>query len=123
MTPEILTVVVLGALLGLALLQVRWVLFPPAPNLVAEIDAWRRGRERAELRVGTPTPASPLGRLTRWVNETLRARRPEFLDTLAPDLAVTGRDLQAWLGKVVILALVFGLGPTVLMLARRTRAA
>ena len=78
MTPEILPVVILGALLGLALLQVRWVLFPPAPDLVAEIDAWRRGRERAELRVGTPTPASPLGRLTRWVNETLHARRPEY---------------------------------------------
>ncbi len=123
MTPGILPVVVLGALLGLALLQLRWVLFPPSPDLVAEIEAWRRGRDRAGLRAGTPTPASPLGRLTRWVNETLRARRPEFLDTLAPDLAVTGRDLQAWLGKVVTLALVFGLGPTVLMLARRTRDA
>ena len=93
MTPGILPVVVLGALLGLALLQLRWVLFPPAPDLVAEVEAWRRGRERAELRAGTPTPESPLGRLTRWVNETLRARRPEFLDTLAPDLAVTGRCL------------------------------
>ena len=60
---------------------------------------------------GHPAPASPLGRLTRWVNETLRARRPEFLDNLAPDLAITGRDLQAWLTKVVTIALVFGLGP------------
>lgn len=121
MTPVIVPVVVLGALLGVALLQLRWVVFPPAPDLVAEIEAWRRGRERAELRAGTQTPGSPLGRLTRWVNETLRSRQPDFLDTLAPDLAVTGRDLQAWLGKVVTLALVFGLGPTVLMLARRTR--
>jgi len=120
-TPVTLPVIVLGALLGVALLQLRWVLVPPAPDLVAEIEAWRRGRERAELRAGTSTPASPLGRLTRWVNETLRARRPEFLDTLAPDLAVTGRDLQTWLGKVVTLVLVFGLGPTVLMLARRAR--
>ena len=116
-------VIVLGALLGVALLQLRWVLFPPAPDLVAEIEQWRRGRERAGLRAGAQAPASPLGRITRWVNETLRAYRPEFLDTIAPDLAVTGRDLHAWLGKVVTLTLVFGLGPTVLMLLRRTRDA
>lgn len=119
MTP----VIVLAALLGVALLQLRWVLFPPAPDLVAEIDQWRRGRERAELRAGAEAAVSPLGRLTRWVGEMLRAYRPEFLDTLAPDLAITGRDLQAWLGKVVTLTLLFGLGPTVVMVLRRTRDA
>ena len=119
MTP----VIVLGALLGVGLLQLCWVLFPPAPDLVAEIEHWRRGRERAGSRAGAEAPASPLGRITRWVAETLRAYRPEFLSTLAHDLAVTGRDLQTWLGKVIALTLVFGFGPTVLMLVRRTRDA
>lgn len=116
-------VIVLGALLGVALLQLRWVLFPPAPDLVAEIEQWRRGRERAGLRAGTDAPVSPLGRITRWVTETLRTYRPDFLDTLAPDLAVTGRDLQSWLSRVVTLTLVFGFGPTLLMLLRRARDA
>jgi tight adherence protein C len=114
-------VIVLGALLGLGLLQLWWLAFPPTPDLAAEIDQWRRGRELATMRVGTPEPVSPLGRLSRWVAETLRTYRPEFLDTLAPDLAITGRDLQSWLTKVTGLVLVFGLGPTVLMLARRLR--
>lgn len=114
-------VIVLAALLGLALLQLRWALFPPVPDLITEIEAWNRGRERAELRAGTEAPASPLGRITRWVAETLRAYKPDFLDTLTPDLAVTGRDLQTWLTRVVTLVLIFGLGPTVVMLARRTR--
>jgi len=114
-------VIILGALLGLALLQLRWLAFPPAPDLAAEIDRWRRGRELATLRVGSPDAVSVLGRLSRWVAETLRSYRPEFLDTLAPDLAITQRDLQSWLTKVTGLVLVFGLGPTVLMLARRLR--
>lgn len=114
-------VIVLGALLGLALLHLRWVLFPPPPDLVAEIEHWRRGRERAESRAGTVAPVSPLGRVTRRVIETVRAYRPQLLETLEPDLAVTGRDLQAWSARVVTLVLVFGLGPTVLMLMRRTR--
>jgi hypothetical protein len=113
-------VIVLGVLLGLALLQLRWVVLPPAPDLVAEIEQWRRGRERAGRRAGAEAPASPLGRLTRWVTEALRTYRPESLETLAPDLAVTGRDLQSWLGRVVTITVVFGLGPTALMLLRRT---
>ena len=112
-------VIVLGALLALGLLQLRWLAFPPTPDLAAEIDQWRRGRELATLRAGAPVPVSPLGRLSRWVAETLGSYRPEFLDTLAPDLAITQRDLQSWLTKVTGLVLVFGLGPTVLMLARR----
>lgn len=112
-------VIVLGILLGIALLQLRWVLFPPAPNLGVEIDRWRRGRDRAAARVGVQVPTSPIGRLTRWVGEALRAYRPDTLERLAPDLAITGRDLQSWLGKVVTLMLVFGLGPIVLMLLRR----
>ena len=114
-------VIVLGALLALGLLQLRWLAFPPTPDLAAEIDQWRRGRELATQRAGTPDPVSPLGRLSRWVAETLRSYRPEFLETLAPDLAITQRDLQSWLTKVTGLVLVFGLGPTVLMLARRLR--
>ena len=114
-------VIVRGALLALGLLQLRWLAFPPTPDLAAEIDQWRRGRELATQRAGTPDPVSPLGRLSRWVAETLRSYRPEFLETLAPDLAITQRDLQSWLTKVTGLVLVFGLGPTVLMLARRLR--
>lgn len=114
-------VIVLGALLALGLLQLRWLAFPPTPDLAAEIDQWRRGRELATQRAGTPDPVSPLGRLSRWVAETLRSYRPEFLETLAPDLAITQRDLQSWLTKVTGLVLVFGLGPTVQMLARRLR--
>ena len=106
-------VIVLGALLALGLLQLRWLAFPPTPDLAAEIDQWRRGRELATQRAGTPDPVSPLG--------PLRSYRPEFLETLAPDLAITQRDLQSWLTKVTGLVLVFGLGPTVLMLARRLR--
>lgn len=117
MTP----VVVLGALLAIGLLQLRWLLFPPPPDLVAEIDRWRRGRDQANLRAGTPEPASPLGLLTRWVAETLRAYRPQFLDTLAPDLAITGREPQAWLARVIALSVVFGCAPAVLMAARRVR--
>lgn len=112
-------VIVLGTLLALGLLQLRWLVFPPTPDLAAEIDQWRRGRELATMRAGTPDPVSPLARLGRWVAETLRIYRPEFLDTLAPDLAITQRDLQSWLTKVTGLALAFGLGPTVLILARR----
>ena len=114
-------VIILGALLALGLLQLRWLAFPPTPDLAAEIAQWRRGREIATQRVGTPDPVSPLGRLSRWVGETLRSYRPDFLDTLAPDLAITRRDLQSWLTKVTGLVLVFGLGPMVLMLARRLR--
>ncbi len=70
-------VVVLGALLGLALLQVRWLAFPPAPDLIGEIEDWRRGRERATQRAaGGPAPVSPIGRLTRWVVETVDHYRP-----------------------------------------------
>lgn len=112
-------VIVLGALLALGLLQLRWQAFPPTPDLVAEIDQWRRGRELATQRVGVPVPVSPIGRLTRWVTETLRTFRPQFLDSLDPDLAITQRDLQTWLTRVVGLTLTFGLGPTVLMVARR----
>ena len=119
MTP----VIVLGALLGVGLLQLYWLLFPPAPDLVTEIEQWRRGRERAGSRAGAEAPASPLGKITRWVAETLRAYRPGFLTTLAPDLAVTGRDLQTWLSRVITMTVAFGLGPTVLMLVRRTRDA
>jgi tight adherence protein C len=112
-------VIVLGVLLGLGLLQLRWLAFPPVPDVAAEIDQWRRGRELATLRAGIPEPVSPLGRLSRWVAETLRAYRPDFLDTLAPDLAITQRDLHSWLTKVIGLALVFGFGPVALMLLRR----
>jgi hypothetical protein len=113
-------VVVLGALLGLALLQVRWLAFPPAPDLIGEIEDWRRGRERATQRAaGGPAPVSPIGRLTRWVVETVDHYRPEWLTSLAPDLAITQRELHSWLARVVGLALTFGLGPTVLMLGRR----
>lgn len=115
MTPVIL----LSILLGLGLLQLLWLAFPPAPDLVTEIDQWRRGRERAGRRANTDTPVSPLGRATRWVSETLRSHRPEFLDTLAPDLAITGRDLQTWLARVVVTTAALALGPTVLMLLRR----
>ncbi len=114
-------IIVLGSLLALGLLQLRWLLFPPAPDLVAEIYQWRRGRERATERVGTSQTLSPLGRLTRWVVDTLRTYRPEFLDNLAPDLAITQRDLQSWLTRVTGLALGFGLAPIVLVLGRRLR--
>ena len=112
-------VIVLGVLLGLALLQLRWVVFAPPPDLVTEIDRWRRGRERAGLRAGTEAPVSPLGRITRWVSETLRSYRPDFLNALAPDLAITGRDLQTWLARVITTTLALALGPVVLMLLRR----
>jgi tight adherence protein C len=112
-------VIALGALLAVGLLQLRWLAFPPTPDLAAEIDRWRRGRELATLRAGAPGPVSPLGRLSRWVGESLQSSRPEFLDTLAPDLAITRRDLQSWLTRVTGLAVAFGLGPAVLMLARR----
>ena len=114
-------VIVLGTLLALGLLQLRWLLFPPAPDLVAEIDQWRRGRQRATERVGASQTLSPLGRLTRWVVDTLRTYQPEFLDNLAPDLAITQRDLQSWLTRVTGLALGFGLAPIVLVLGRRLR--
>jgi hypothetical protein len=114
-------VIVLGVLLAAGLLQLRWLLFPPAPDLVAEIEQWRRGRDQANLRAGTPAPASPLGRLTRWVAETLRAYRPQYLDRLGPDLAITGRDLQRWLARVTVLTLAFGCGPMLLTAGRRLR--
>jgi tight adherence protein C len=112
-------VIVLGALLAVGLLQLRWLAFPPTPDLVAEIDTWRRGRERATQRAGTAEPVSPMGQLTRWVTETLEVYRPQVLTRLAPDLAITQRDLQTWLNRVTGLALGFGLGPAVLMIARR----
>ncbi len=114
-------VIVLGTLLALGLLQLRWLLFPPAPDLVAEIAQWRRGRQRATERVGASQTLSPLGRLTRWVVDTLRTYQPEFLDNLAPDLAITQRDLQSWLTRVTGLALGFGLAPIVLVLGLRLR--
>lgn len=114
-------VIVLGALLALGLLQLRWLLFPPAPDLVAEIDHWRRGRERATQRADSPQHLSPIGRVARWVVDLLRAHRPDFLDNLAPDLAITQRDLQSWLTRVTSLALAFGLAPVALVVARRLR--
>jgi Flp pilus assembly protein TadB len=62
-----------------------------------------------------------VGRLTRWVAETLQARRPQVLDGLAPDLAITGRDLHSWLTRVTALTLIFGFGPTLLTVGRRLR--
>ncbi|MDN5898562.1 MAG: hypothetical protein L0H74_00665 [Brachybacterium sp.] len=112
-------VLVLGVLLAVGLLQLCWLLYPPAPDLVAEIDQWRRGRDVAADRAGSPAPASPLGRIARWVAEGLRSRRPELLDNLAPDLAIAGRDLQAWLSRVTLLALAFGCAPAVVMVGRR----
>lgn len=112
-------VIVLGILLGLGLLQLRWIAFAPPPDLATEIDRWRRGRERAGRRAGAQAPGSPLGRITRWVSEMLRTYRPDFINTLAPDLAVTGRDLQTWLARVIATALALALGPVVLMLLRR----
>ncbi len=114
-------VTVLAVLLAGALLQLRWLLFPPAPDLVAEIEQWRRGRDQANLRAGTPVPVSPLGRLTRWVAETLRAYRPHDLDRLTPDLAITGRDLHSWLAKLTALTLGFGSAPVLLTAGRRLR--
>jgi len=70
-------VIVLGVLLALALLQLRWLAFPPAPDLIGEIDGWRRGRELATQRAaGGPAPVSPMGRLTRWVVETISHYKP-----------------------------------------------
>lgn len=112
-------VIILGIGLALGLLQLRWLAFPPAPDLVVEIEQWRRGRERAQRRAGQAGPTSPLGRITRWVSETLRTYRPGSLDALAPDLALTGRDLQNWLARVITTTTVLALGPTVLMLLRR----
>ena len=112
-------VVVLGIALALGLLQLRHLVFPPAPDLVAEIDQWRRGRDRATSRAGAEEPVSPLGRVARWAAETLRAYRPEALETIAPDLAITGRDVQAWLSKVVATAAAFAIAPTALMVLRR----
>jgi len=113
-------VIVLGVLLALALLQLRWLAFSPAPDLIGEIDEWRRGRELATQRAaGGPAPVSPMGRLIRWVVETISHYKPEWLDRLAPDLAITQRELHTWLTRVVTLTLTFGLGPIVLMLARR----
>ena len=76
-------VIVLGALLALGLLQLRWLVFPPTPDLAAEIDQWRRGRELATMRAGTPDPVSPLGRLS-------LSELAEFLREVAS---------QAWLAK------------------------
>ena len=102
-------VIVLGVLLGLALLQLRWLLFPPAPDLVAEIDRWRRDRDIVSQRAGVPAPVSPLGRLARWAGERARHYRPELLENLAPDLAITRRDLQSWLTKILGIALAFAI--------------
>ena len=112
-------VIVLGVLLGLALLQLRWLLFPPAPDLVAEIDRWRRDRDIVSQRAGVAAPVSPLGRLARWAGERVRHYRPELLENLAPDLAITQRDQQSWLTKVLGTALAFAIAPTVLMAGRR----
>jgi hypothetical protein len=113
-------VIVLGVLLALSLLQLRWLAFPPAPDLIGEIDEWRRGRELATQRAtGGPAPVSPMGRLIRWVVETISHYRPEWLDRLAPDLAITQRELHTWLTRVLALTLTFGFGPIVMMLARR----
>jgi len=113
------SVIVVGILLGLALLQLWWLVAAPAPDLVAEIDRWRRGRERAGRRAVVAGRVSPLGRIARWVVETLRSRRPDFLDALAPDLAITGRELHSWLARLVATTLVFGLGPSLVILLRR----
>ncbi len=112
-------VIVLGVLLGLGLLQLWWLLFPPAPDLVAEIDRWRRARDILSQRTGVPAPVSPLGRLARWVAERMRHYRPELLENLAPDLAITQRDLQSWLTKVLGIAVAFAIAPPVLMTGRR----
>ena len=70
-------------------------------------------------RAGVPEPVSPLGRLARWVGERMRHYRPGLLENLAPDLAITQRDLQSWLTKVLGIALAFAIAPTVLMAGRR----
>lgn len=114
-------IAVLGVALALGLLQLRHLMFPPAPDLVAEIEQWRRGRERATSRAGVEEPVSPLGRVSRWLAETLRAYRPEALETITPDLAITGRDLQGWLSKVVATAAAFVIAPTALTVLRRLR--
>ena len=112
-------VIALGVLLGLALLQLWWLLFPPAPDLVADIGRWRRERDVVSQRAGVPGPASALGQLARWVAERVSRYRPELWENMAPDLAITRRDLQTWLTKVLGIALVFAIAPTALMAGRR----
>ena len=112
-------VIVLGVLLGLGILQLWWLLFPPAPDVVAELDRWRRERDTISQRSGASEPVSALGRLARWVEERVRHYRPGLLENLTPDLAITQRDLQTWLTKVLGIALVFAIAPAVLMVGRR----
>jgi tight adherence protein C len=53
------------------------------------------------------------------VGERMRHYRPGLLENLAPDLAITQRDQQSWLTKVLAIALTFAIAPTVLMAGRR----
>lgn len=115
MTP----VIMLGVLLAAGLLQLRWLLFPPAPDLAADLKRWEHSRDRVTRRAGTQTPVSPVSWLARWVGERLHQYRPEVLDSLSPDLAITQRPLHIWLTKVTATAVGFAVAPTVLMGARK----
>lgn len=114
MTP----VIVLGVLLAAGLLQLRWLVFPPTPDLVAEAARWERDRELITQREGDPSPRSAMTWLARWVSEKLAQHRPEALEKIAPDLAITQTTLQGWLTKVSATAVAFALAPLMLMLGR-----
>lgn len=114
-------VVIIGLLLSLCLMQLKWLLFPAVPDYTTQIGRWERARERAAVRAIEATPASPMGKLARWVIETLHKYRPHALAGLHPDLAIIQRDLQTWMTKVIGLSLLVGAVPIVAVFLRRAQ--
>lgn len=88
-----------GAAFGLGVLLLVRGLAPPRTDLAAAVGRW----ELARVQASRPRGMSLTGteRAGRWVLDQV-ARRGGDLGTLRPDLEITGRTPEAWLGRALL---------------------
>lgn len=106
-----------SAVAGLGLVRLYRLAFPDAPALVDQAAHWERARTRAsrlaELEVSTEQSWSQ--RVAESLAEQLRTRRPDDMQSLERDLAITGHSQEEWLTKTLLWMLTGLLAPMLLV--------
>ena len=117
----VIAMLLLSAAGGLGLVRLYRLAFPAAPPLVDQVTQWERARARAgrlaELDLATERswPGTVPAWIAEWFAEQLRTRRPDDLQTVERDLAVTSQSLEQWLTKTMLWMLTGLLAPIVLI--------
>lgn len=100
-----------GAVFGLGVLLLVRGLVPPRTDLAAAVGRWELARVQASRPRGMSLTRSE--RTGRWIIDQL-ARHGVDLGTLRPDLQITGRTPEAWLGRALLSVVVGLLLPSII---------